>query len=106
MAATRSKTTHGLTHRLTYSVARAIDVIAWQSVNAVCLCCLTHGACVKVNGIQPLLTIARWRLLISDLISKYDSLTLPPNMPCMLLVDTYAEVCDTGACTLGNEDIW
>jgi len=102
MAATRMETTHGLT----YSVARVIDVIAWQSVNAVCLCCLTHSARVKVNGIQPLLTTARWRLLISDLINKYDSLTLPPNLPCILLVGTYAEVCDTVACPLGNEDTW
>ena len=44
------------THRLSYSVARAIDIIAWQSVDAVCLCCLTHGAGVKVTGLQPLLT--------------------------------------------------
>ena len=46
--ATRMETTHGLT----YSMARAIDITAWQSVDAICLCCLTHGACVKVTGFQ------------------------------------------------------
>jgi len=30
---------------LTYSVSRAIEVTTWQSVDAVCLCCLTHGSC-------------------------------------------------------------
>jgi len=40
MATIRRETTHGLT----YSVARAIEV-AWQSLNAVCHCCLTHGFC-------------------------------------------------------------
>jgi len=58
MATTRTDTTHGLT----YSVAREIDVTAWQSVNAVCLSCLTHAACVKVTGLQPLLTTVQWRL--------------------------------------------
>ena len=52
MATKRTETTHGLT----YSVARVIDITAWQSVNAVCVCCLTHGAYVKVTGLQPLLT--------------------------------------------------
>jgi len=52
MATKRTDTTHGLT----YSVARATDITAWQSVDAVFLCCLTHGACVKVTGLQPLLT--------------------------------------------------
>jgi len=51
MATARTETTHGLN----YSVARAIDVTEWQSVNAVCLYCLTHGACVNVTGLQPLL---------------------------------------------------
>jgi len=37
-------------------MARAIDITAWQSVDAICLCCQTHGACVKVTGLQPLLT--------------------------------------------------
>ena len=50
VATTRMENTHGLT----YSVARAIDITAWQSVDAICLCCLTHGACVKVTGLQPL----------------------------------------------------
>ena len=49
-----------LTDLATYSMARAIDITAWQSVDAVCLCCLTHGACVKVTGLQ-LLTTARRR---------------------------------------------
>ena len=30
---------------LTYSVSRAIEVTAWQSVDSVFLCCLTHGSC-------------------------------------------------------------
>ena len=54
MATTRIETTLGLT----YSVARAIDVTAWQFVDAVCLCCLTHGAYVKVTGLEPLLKTA------------------------------------------------
>ena len=54
MATTRTETTHGLT----YSMASAIDITAWQSVDAICLCCLTHGACAKVTGLQPLLTTA------------------------------------------------
>jgi len=33
------------TRGLTYSLSRAIEVTAWQSVDAVCLCCLTHGSC-------------------------------------------------------------
>ena len=52
---TRMETTHGLA----YSVARAIEVTAWQSVDAVCLCCLTHCFCVEVTG-QSLLTCRRW----------------------------------------------
>ena len=40
MVTTRMETTHGLT----FSVARVIEVTAWQSVNAVCHCCLTHGS--------------------------------------------------------------
>ena len=48
MATTRMETIHGLI----YSMARAIDITAWQSVDAICLCCLTHGACVKVTGLH------------------------------------------------------
>ena len=54
MVTTRTETTHGLT----YSVARVIDITAWQSVDAVCVCCLTYGACVKATGLQPLPTTA------------------------------------------------
>jgi len=43
MATTRTKITHGLT----YSVARTIDATTWQSVDAACLCCPTHVACVS-----------------------------------------------------------
>ena len=32
-------------HSWTYSVARAIKVTAWQSVDAFCHCCLTNGSC-------------------------------------------------------------
>ena len=53
MATTRMETTHGLTN----SVARAIDITAWQSIDAVCLCCLTHGACVKVTGLKLSTTV-------------------------------------------------
>ena len=67
MATTRMETTHGLT----YSMARAIDITAWQSVDAIFLCCLTHGACVKVTGFQLLLTTARRRLLVAHV--KEDS---------------------------------
>ena len=61
MVTTRTEPTHGLT----YSVARTIHVTTWQSVDAVCLCCLTHGACVKFTGLQPLLTTAQWRLPVA-----------------------------------------
>ena len=47
VATTRMETTHGLT----YSVARAIDITAWQSVDTVCLCCLTRGVCVSIDNI-------------------------------------------------------
>jgi len=33
------------THRLTYSLARVVEVTSWQSFSAVCHCCLTHGSC-------------------------------------------------------------
>jgi len=59
MVTTGTETTHGLT----YSVATATEVTAWQSIDAVYLCCLTHGACVKVTGLQSLLTTTmsrRW----------------------------------------------
>jgi len=58
MATTRTENTHGLT----YPVARAIDITAWQSVNTGCLCCLTHGVCVS-HWTPPLLTTAWWRWL-------------------------------------------
>jgi len=61
MATTRTETTHGLT----YSVAKAIDITAWHYVDAIYHCCLTHSACVKVTGLQPLLTTAQWRLPIA-----------------------------------------
>ena len=48
------------THGLTYSVARVIEVSAWQSVNAVCLCCVAHSSCIEVKGLQSLLTGAMW----------------------------------------------
>ena len=41
MVTTRTETTCGLM----YSVSKAIEVTAWQSDDAVCLCCLTHGSC-------------------------------------------------------------
>ena len=45
------------THELTYSVARVIEVTAWQSVDAVYHCCLTHGSC-HWPGLRSLLAIA------------------------------------------------
>jgi len=56
MATTRMETTHGIT----YSVARAIDITAWQSVawlmvpDSWCLC--------QTHWTQPFLTTAQWRL--------------------------------------------
>ena len=41
MATTRMETIRGLTS----SVSRVTEVTAWQSVDAVCLCFLTHGSC-------------------------------------------------------------
>ena len=38
MVTTRMQTTCGLA----YSVSRVIEVTTWQSVDAICLCCLTH----------------------------------------------------------------
>ena len=67
MATTRTETIHGLT----YSMARVIDITAWQSVDAICLCCLTRNACVKVTGLQPHLTTARRRLPVAHV--KEDS---------------------------------
>ena len=61
MVTTRMETTH----RPTYLMARATDITSWQSVDAICLCCLTHGAYVKVTGLQPLLTTVRWRLSVA-----------------------------------------
>ena len=123
---------------------RAIDITAWQFVDTICLCCLTHGVCVS-HWTQPLLTTGRQRLLeyyhlsmpspwpvardgpacvhaaclyiiarpdsqflctqvyfffvithrstvlsilITNLINRYISLTIAPNMPCTLLVMT------------------
>ena len=41
-------------HLWNYSVARALyNVTAWQSVNAVCIGCLTHGACACVGHWTP-----------------------------------------------------
>ena len=142
MATTRTENTHGLT----YPVARAIDITAWQSVDTICLCCPTHGVCVShwtppsphnsamemarvlssVHAIsmtsvqrvldQPVcsmlvyysqawLTVPVYAcvfpffvfthrstvlsIIISNLNNKYNSLTLAPNMPCMLLVLYY-----------------
>jgi len=42
-----------MTRGLTYSVLKATEATAWQSVDAVCLCCLTHGFC-------------HWTLISSD----------------------------------------
>jgi len=55
MVTTGMETTLGLT----YSLARATEVTAWQFIDAVYLCCLTHGACVKATGLQSLLTTMR-----------------------------------------------
>ena len=43
-------------------------VTAWQSVNAVCFGCLTHGACVghcQTPDYMAMATIARWRLPVA-----------------------------------------
>jgi len=50
MATTVTETTHGLT----YLVSRATEITAWQSVYAICHCCLTHGSCY---WLRSLLTI-------------------------------------------------
>jgi len=44
------------THGLAYLVARVLEETAWQSIDAVYLCCLTHGSCVEITGLQSLLT--------------------------------------------------
>ena len=51
MVTTRMETTHGLT----CSVARVIEVIALQSVDTICLCCLTQFLCGS-----------HWTLISSD----------------------------------------
>ena len=70
MATTRMETTHGLS----YLVARVIEVTAWQSVNAICLCCLTNGSCFEVIGLQFLLTCERRWLECCDM-----SMPSPPT---------------------------
>ena len=50
MVTTRMETTHGLS----YSVAKAIGVTVWKSVDSVCHCCLTHASCVEVT--EPILS--------------------------------------------------
>ena len=45
---------------LTCLVARVIEVTAWQSVDAICLCCLSNSSCVEVTGLQSLLKCGRW----------------------------------------------
>ena len=37
------------THGLTYSVAKAIGVTVWKSVDSICHCCLTRVSCVEVT---------------------------------------------------------
>ena len=49
------------TYGLIYSVARAREVTAWQSVDAVSLCCLTHCSCVEVTGLHSLLLRKWWQ---------------------------------------------
>jgi len=51
MTAARIKTTHGLT-----SIAREIEVSAWQCVYAICHCCLTHAVPVLKSLDRSLLT--------------------------------------------------
>ena len=73
MATTRTETTHG-----PYSVTRVIDVTTWQSVDAVCLCCLTHGACVELTGLQPLLSTASRRLPVAHVKEDGQSAVICP----------------------------
>ena len=47
MVITRTESTHGLA----YSLARVIKMTAWQSIDAVCHCCLTHGSHVEITGL-------------------------------------------------------
>jgi len=56
MATARTETTCGLT----YSVSRAREVTAWQSVNAICLCCLTDSSCHWTH--THLFWVQRWGL--------------------------------------------
>jgi len=44
MVATRMETTHERTWTYLFR-ARPIEATAWQSVDAVCHCCLTHSSC-------------------------------------------------------------
>ena len=74
------KTTMETTHGLTYSVARATEVTTWQSVAAVCHCCLTHGSChwtqsllVTANGgYLQCTSIKLARVLYLSMPSLYD----------------------------------
>ena len=49
MTTTRIETTRGLT----YSVSRVteVHVTTWQSVDVVCLCCLTHGSVTELGSL-------------------------------------------------------
>ena len=49
---------------------RTSSMVTQHSVDAISLCCLTHGSCVEVTGLQSLLTIARWGLLVAHLKKK------------------------------------
>ena len=67
------------THRLTYSVARTIEVTAWHSVDAVCHCCLTTDPVIGLKiislGYSDEATIMhgkKRRLHLSMMLSPHD----------------------------------
>ena len=74
------------------SYVHAIPTTCSMCWTSLCTACrgLTNGSCIHMYCLCVCdYTSTVPSILISDLINKYDSLTLAPNMPCMLLTIQY-----------------
>ena len=81
MATTRMETTHGLT----YSVVRAIEVTAWQSVDTICHCCLTVPVLKSLD--YNLFWLQQWRFHLS-MPSSHDMWHVLDQPMCSMLYNT------------------
>ena len=108
MMKTRTETTHGLT----YSVSRVIGVTAWQSVNAFCLRCLTHGSChwtqipsgycdgatgrlCQKRWLSSVHAISTWPAACAGPACVQHALARPDSQPsCVVHVCTFVIFCD------------